>query len=422
MENRLNDSEERKIILSNIEQFGCHLVAVDADNYMPGFVYSIGLYQKYGHPEIICFGLNPEVAAGIINHAHDLIKNRNPVVCNQPYSGYLEGFEVQFIEVDKAYYPNYFGYGAWFYDLSTDFPALQLVWPDKQNFFPWEEYFNPDWKFNQPLLDRNIDFKFYEEKTLAVCTTRQAFEGDPILYVYHDEDGYWQFLTHLDPATADSKIVSLEQITRLDASINEIYHLQHGWRAWRSSSYDDWQYEKYLVKAVGDPGLTVTVLDLIKDIEKIDLEDITSDWEWLIGDYKNVLMVSKFGDMFLVNPDSEIVWLDTGTGTVTKVASSTTEFEEHLKNEEKVDHWFLPGLYLELESLSLILKENEVYSFQLLPALGGKYTADNIKPTDMSVHFSINGQVFRQLKNVPEGTEIKIEVINPTKKEWWKFW
>jgi len=38
-------------------------------------------------------------------------------------------------------------------------------------------------------------------------------------------------------------IVCLEQITELDPTINEIYHLQLGCRAWRDSKEDDWQYE-----------------------------------------------------------------------------------------------------------------------------------------------------------------------------------
>jgi hypothetical protein len=94
------------------------------------------------------------------------------------------------------------------------------------------------------LLDRNTDFKFYEERNLGVYTTRQAFEGDPILYIYHNEDGDWQFHTTSEPNLDDAKLVCLEQITKLDPTINEIYHLQLGWRAWRNTQGDDWQYEE----------------------------------------------------------------------------------------------------------------------------------------------------------------------------------
>jgi len=70
-----HDIEAKQTILSNIEKFGCHLALLEPDNYLPGFVYSIGLYKNYGHPEIICFGLKTEVMASIINHARDLVKS-----------------------------------------------------------------------------------------------------------------------------------------------------------------------------------------------------------------------------------------------------------------------------------------------------------------------------------------------------------
>lgn len=237
-----HDLEARQTILKNIEKYGCHLVLIEGDNYLPGFVYSIGLYKNFGHPEVICFGLQTEVMSTIINHACDLIKAGKTLSPGKNYAGFLEGYDIQFLPVDKEHYADYFGYAGWFYERSWSFPALQLVWPDKQHLFPWENGFNPNWKFKQPLLDRNTDFKFYEERNLGVYTTRQALEGDPILYVYHNEDGNWQFHTSLAPDLADAKLVCLEEITKLDPSLNDIYHLQYGWRAWRDSPQDEWQY------------------------------------------------------------------------------------------------------------------------------------------------------------------------------------
>lgn len=422
-----HDIEAKQSILSNIEKFGCHLFLIEPDNYLPGFVYSIGLYKKYGHSEIICFGLKTEVMASIINHACDLVKSGESLTTNRLYQGFLEGYDIQFVNVDQTFYPNYLGYAGWFYDMSFDFPVLQLIWQDKQNYFPWDENFNPDWKFKQPLLDRSTDFKFYEQRNLGVYTTKQAFEGDPILYVYHNEDGDWQFHTSLEPEIADSKLVCLEEITKLDPSINEIYHLQYGWSAWRSCRYDEWQYaEDEITNNTGsipnnEQNKTVELSELIKDITKIDSRDITSAWNWLIAGYKNVLMVTKFGDMFLVDTNDEISWLDTGAGTLTKVASSPVEFEELIKDNEKTAHWFMTDLYLELQEQKIFLRENEVYSFQNLPLLGGQYSIDNIKPTDISVHFATCGQMCEMLKDIPDGTKVQLKVEEAKKKPWWKF-
>ena len=239
----LADLETRNQFKENIDNFGCHLCLFEADNYLPGFAYSIGLFEKFNHPEIICFGINTEVMAKIINQACDLIKEGEVLKTDKIYDEFLNNYPIQFIEVNKAFYANYLGYGSWYYG-DFDFPVLQLIWTDKQSNFPWEEDFNEDLKFKQPLLDSNTDFKFYEERNLGVYTTTQVLEGEPILFVFHNEDGDWQFYSSSEPNFGESILVSLEQITKLDPTINEIYHLQYGYKAWRQSKDDDWEYEE----------------------------------------------------------------------------------------------------------------------------------------------------------------------------------
>ena len=141
IETRQEAEDNITVVNDNIEKYGCHLTLIEEDNYLPAFVYSIGLFKKFGHPEIICFGLKTDVTSAIINHACDLIKNGETLITNTLYRGFLEGYNIQFLQVDKEYYQNYVGYAGWFYN-SFDFPLLQLVWPDKQHKFPWEKDFN----------------------------------------------------------------------------------------------------------------------------------------------------------------------------------------------------------------------------------------------------------------------------------------
>jgi hypothetical protein len=71
---------------------------------------------------------------------------------------------------------------------------------------------------------------------------------------------------------------------------------------------------------------------------------------------------------------------------------------------------------LDLIESGLILKENQVYSYKLMPILNGDYLVENFEATDISVHFSITGQTFKQVINLPEGTRINNVVINPFTK------
>ncbi|WP_211999857.1 DUF4262 domain-containing protein [Chitinophaga sp. HK235] len=229
-------------IQEKINQYGCFIVQVPEDDYLPAFAYTIGLYQQYGHPEIICFGLSVELMASLLNDTCDLIKQGQAFAPCTSYDDFLDNYPVQFLTVDQAYYPYYLGTGCFFYDHSR-FPALQLIWPDKQSLFPWEPEFNPNWLRKQPLLDRNSDFMFQEEKNLAVFTSRQILEGSPILYVYHDEDGDWQFLSEEETDEQDVRIVALSEIVKIDPGIKELHLLSYDQRAWRASAKDKWEWE-----------------------------------------------------------------------------------------------------------------------------------------------------------------------------------
>ena len=59
------------------------------------------------------------------------------------------------------------------------------------------------------------------------------------------------------------------------------------------------------------------------------------------------------------------------------------------------------------------LKENQVYSYKRMPILNGDYSLENFEMTDISVHFSMTGQICRQVKDLPEGTRINKVVITP---------
>jgi hypothetical protein len=153
-----------------------------------------------------------------------------------------------------------------------------------------------------------------------------------------------------------------------------------------------------------------TVNQLTKDITNIDIEDILSCWMWKVTDMKAVAVMSVLGDLFLVGKDDAVYWLQTDNGDLTKVAEDLAQFEQYLNDEEKIDLWFLPLLVEKLITSGKILNENEVYSYKKLPVIGGEYSVENIDPADISVHLAFSGQICEQIKDLPDGTKVNIEV------------
>lgn len=147
---------------------------------------------------------------------------------------------------------------------------------------------------------------------------------------------------------------------------------------------------------------------LLKDITKIDFEDILSSWQWRIADMRGVVIVTVWGDIFFEGNDDGIYWLQTDDGSLTKVAESNEHFQSMLKDKSNIDNWFMPSLLEELYNSGKTLKEDEVFSRQKSPVIGGDYSLANIVPCSMSVHFTFAGQICEQIKDLPDGTKVKI--------------
>lgn len=90
------------------------------------------------------------------------------------------------------------------------------------------------------------DWRFDDPPNSASFTTKFVLDGSPILRVYHDYDGGWQFHGSFDdPATMDvGRLVSLGSMIDRAPSLAQLYDLPCGWRATRKSVDGRWFREK----------------------------------------------------------------------------------------------------------------------------------------------------------------------------------
>jgi hypothetical protein len=212
---------------------------VNQTDYLPSFAYSIGLWQTFKHPEIICFGLPNDLGHAIINDVAEIIKSGERIEVGKNYDNIFNASRAEFLDVDSGNVVDYFQQAINYYG-SDNFHGLQLVWTDRNDKFPWEEGFEDVFVYKQPMLDRNADFKFREPKNLTTFTTRKWLElSKPILRVVHDDEGDWQFLTG-DQMPEDIRIVALEQLILRDKTLNEVFNLDYGEAAERDFIDGSW--------------------------------------------------------------------------------------------------------------------------------------------------------------------------------------
>lgn len=153
---------ERKII-DNVAAHGCHINFVfDPKGDEPSFAYSVGFEETVGQPEVIIFGLPNEIMQPMINDALRLCREGLVLQDMVQVDGLLEGFPCFVRDViPEKILPEYFNSAIWYHRARTGVPlshAVQIVWPDLDGLFPWEEGCDAGVRDWQPALwTRNLN-------------------------------------------------------------------------------------------------------------------------------------------------------------------------------------------------------------------------------------------------------------------------
>lgn len=147
---RCDGLDDEKVV-SDVAEYGWHVVKIPDNGETPGWAFSIGLYKNFNHPEIVIFGLDDELMHFVINSVGEDVRRGKSFAVDGMYPDLIDAYTCTFKPVSQAWYHDFLGYANWFYQ-GENYPALQCIWPDKNNLFPWDPEFNPNWVWAQPLL------------------------------------------------------------------------------------------------------------------------------------------------------------------------------------------------------------------------------------------------------------------------------
>jgi len=151
----------------------------------------------------------------------------------------------------------------------------------------------------------------------------------------------------------------------------------------------------------------VTLDDLSANFAHLDRTTLLADWSWLIGAGRLPVMLTMAGDLFVQDAGTGAVFfLDTVEGTCTHVAADGADFQSLLTDRSFVADHFSFYLIAPLLKAGRDLPPGKLWGWVTPPVLGGEIDANNLEPTDIEVHFSILGQIWKQVKDLPPGTTI----------------
>jgi hypothetical protein len=102
------------------------------------FAYTVGLWHTFRRPEVVMFGLDGENMQDWLNAYVNQGRDHGWPAENEPFHGVLDGFATQLRLVHQSWHDALFGTASRFYrDVTV--PVQQLVWPDRNGRWHWED-------------------------------------------------------------------------------------------------------------------------------------------------------------------------------------------------------------------------------------------------------------------------------------------
>jgi len=138
--------------------------------------------------------------------------------------------------------------------------------------------------------------------------------------------------------------------------------------------------------------------------------DLLASWRWLVGGQPQLHGWSSSGDLFYVDTNGVVWWLDTGGGSTEIAAASRAAFDAVLRDPEAGGNLLLAPVVRAWEEAHGPLASGRCLGFSTLPVLGGAYTIDNRVSVPIVEHAGLTGEIHCQIRDLPDGATVRISV------------
>jgi hypothetical protein len=124
----------------------------DLDPPRAAYAYTIGLETAYGFPEVVIFGQTPVHARGLVGLIVDLLASGVQPPVGPMFLGLFDGEQrAALLPVEVEQHAELFDTAFAFYG-AVAFRVVQLAWPDRNGWMPWEAGFEQRLLLAEPVV------------------------------------------------------------------------------------------------------------------------------------------------------------------------------------------------------------------------------------------------------------------------------
>ena len=157
--------------------------------------------------------------------------------------------------------------------------------------------------------------------------------------------------------------------------------------------------------------MMIDINNYILPLVNVDLTKILRNWTWLTGN-KSIVALTKAGDIILKDHDNSLYFLDVGNCDLSFISKDFSDFLNNRLSDDIIEKLLFPNIIDKLEHHNINLKPGQVYSYTLLPILGGAYDEKNMFAIDIYEHYDLMGLINYKIKDLADGTKVQIKFEN----------
>ena len=115
--------EQEQELPRQVEKFGWSITNIREQDGAPGWAFTIGLFENFGHPEVTIFGMDAKSRQSILNWIGKNVRDGQLFTSEVEHDWVLDGFKCWSRDVQKTWYRDLLGWAMWFYGGSSSPPS-----------------------------------------------------------------------------------------------------------------------------------------------------------------------------------------------------------------------------------------------------------------------------------------------------------
>ena len=142
------------------------------------------------------------------------------------------------------------------------------------------------------------------------------------------------------------------------------------------------------------------------------INEIIESWGWVGVNPTEIVAENEFGNLIIKDADNKFWRLCPEDVYCEVVAESIDDYNELINDNDFLNDWNMTIMVNEAIEMLGELKEGYKYYMVVPGVLNGEYSGTNIQTAPFIDIIRISGNLGKQIKDLPDGAEVKLEVID----------